>query len=347
MKKTLLILVLLCVSCTSQQKKQPSALIEEESPAQRKFDQGMKALEAERYQDAADIFDALLLEKPGTEMDLVAMFNSAASYEGLGNCKKASERYRQVIRASAKKFQRIESEALFHLSLMYECLGQDAKAITSLVDARNRGKELSFEVLNAEIPARLAAAYARLNNRQKALEYFNQAGQGLKAVVSKGTGRGPMENVARTLFLMGKLSPSQRRAEVDPTTYLQSLSMQQPYLLQAVEMRRQPWSNKAEADLKLAYENIWMFKISDNDKEHQFYTRALQTINELRNLRMPNSDLGVESIFASIDQTERKLRNELSRVPERNKLTQEAQKREGLKQTGRLVDPKKQKKQNQ
>jgi hypothetical protein len=66
------------------------------------------------------------------------------------------------------------------MSIMYECLGQDTKAITSLLDARKRGKDLPFETQVAEIPGRLAAAYARMNNRTKALEYFNQASEGLR-----------------------------------------------------------------------------------------------------------------------------------------------------------------------
>ena len=339
MKKFILIAVLVLTACVSK-RKQSDATLREDSPIQAKFDQGVRALDNEQFGTAAEIFDGILLQKPGTDMDLVAMFNSGIAYEGLGDCKKASERYRQVVRSSAKKFKRLESEALFRLSMAYECMGQDAKAITALIDAKNRGKELPFETLNAEIPAHLAAAYARLGNRQKALEYFNMASQGLKAVVSQGTGRVQTELVAKTLFLMGKLSPSQRRAEADPTSYLQSISMQQPYLLQAVEMHKEPWSSKAETDLKLAYENIWMFKFTDREKETQFHTRALQTINELRNLRMPKPDIGVDSVFAMVDQTERKIRTELSRVSEANKLTTEAQRREGLKQDGRLVDPK-------
>lgn len=341
MNKYLLIVALIVAGCASQRKPN-NGVLKEDSPIQTKFDQGITALDNEQFSTAAEIFDGILLQKPGTDMDLVAMFNSGIAYEGLGDCKKASERYRQVVRASAKKFKRLEGEALFRLSMAYECMGQDTKAITALLDAKIRGKELPFETLNAEIPARLAAAYSRLGNRQKALEYFNQAGLGLKAIVGQTTGRVQTETIAKTLFLMGKLSPSQRRAEVDPASYLQSISMQQPYLLQAVELHKEPWSRKAETDLKMAFENIWAFKFGENekDKENQFYTRGLQTINELRNLRMPKPDIGVDSVFAMVDVTERKLRTELSKVSESTRLTKEAQKREGLKQSGRLVDPK-------
>lgn len=310
-----------------------------ESPLQPQFDRGVQALDAERYADAAAIFDALLVKKPATDLDLVTIFNSGVAYENLGQCQKASERYRQVVRASATKFKRIEGEALFRLSMAYECMGQDAKTVTALLDAKRRGKDLSFEVVNAEIPARMAAAYARLGNREKALEYFNQASQGLKATVSRSSGRVQKDLLARTLYLMGKLSPTQRSAGVEPTTYLQSLSMQQPYLLQAMEFNKAPWSGKAEEDLKAAYRNIWDFNIADPEQKREFYTRGLQTINELRKIRLNKPDSGIDSVFVMLDDTENKLQNQLTKLGPTNKLTSAAEKREGLKQNGRLVDP--------
>ena len=316
----------------------------EEAPTDEKvneYDQGMRALEHEDYDEAAQIFDRLLVQKPATELDLVVLFDSGAAYEGKGDCARSLDRYRQVVRSSSGKFQRIEGEALFRSSLMYECLGQDAKAITSLVDAKKRGKELPFETLNAEIPARLAAAYARIGNREKALQYFGQASKGLKQVVAQG-GRGlQVERIAHTLFLMGRLSSSQRKAEVEPGTYLQSVSMQQPYLLQAMEMNNVAWSTRAQDDLKLAYDNIWKFKIPDVEKRRDFYTRALQTINELRKIRMPKSDPRIEDVFVTLDRTQNQLQGELSRVAETNPLTPEAERRNGLKREGKLVDPEK------
>lgn len=330
-------MVLLLTACASSGPKKPVVTPgEEKTPA---LDQGLHAMEQEDYAGAAQIFDRLLVQKPASEVDLVILYNSAAAQEGLGNCAKASERYRQVVRSSAGKFSRIEGEALYRSSLMYECLGQDTKTITSLLDTKRRAKELSFDILNAEIPARLAAAYARMGNREKALQYFTQASRGLKQVVSQNGVRVKTDRVARTLFLMGKLNPSQRNAEAEPTTYLQSVSMQQPYLLQSIELGDPTWSPRAADDLKVAYDNVWKFKIEDPEKRREFYTRTLQTINELRKIRMPRADPKVDTVFAVLDQTERQVQNELSRFAESNPLTPEAQKRQGLRREGRLIDP--------
>jgi tetratricopeptide (TPR) repeat protein len=305
------------------------------------FDQGLRALEQEKYGEAARIFDRLLVAKPATQVDLVILYNSGAAYEGLGNCQKASERYREVVRSSASKFKNIEGQALYRMSLMYECLGNDTKTITSLLDARKRGKELPWQTLNAEIPARLAAAYARMGNRKKAVEYFGQASEALKKLVNAETGKKQQELLGKTLFLMGQLNPAQRRAEGDPVIFLQGLSMQQPYLLQAAEIGHPNWSKRAADDLILAYDNIWRYKLPRPEQQGAFFTSALQTIRELKGIRMPGrADPTTDAIFAKVDAAESRLQNELAKVAETNRLTPEAQKREGLKREGRVVTPK-------
>jgi tetratricopeptide (TPR) repeat protein len=305
------------------------------------FQRGTAALEKEDYSTAADVFDHLLVAKPATEVDLITIYNSGNAYEGLGNCKKASERYREAVRSSAGKFTRIEAQSLFRLSLMYECLGQDTKTVTALLDTRKRAKELPIEIERAELPARLAAAYSRLGNRTKALEYFNQANSGLKAVLAKGSSaRAQKDTLARTLYYMGHLNPAQKTGNADPNSYLQSLSMQQPYLLQAVEMGSRDWSHKAAEDLDYAYDNMTRFTLDSPQKRREFFTRCLQVIAELRRIRLPDAGKAEDDVFARVDSTERRIQIELASTGETTRLTPDAEKREGLRREGRLVDPK-------
>ncbi len=333
----LILSVALLAACASKKVNTATEVGEEEpNPA---FDRGLKALEHERYAEAAQIFDKLLVAKPGTERDLVILYNSAAAHEGMGHCQKAVERYREVVRSSNGKFIQIEAQSLFRMSIMYECLGQDTKAVTSLLDARKRGKDLPYETQVAEIPGRLAAAYARLGNRDKALDYFAQASEGLKKIVARTNNHRQKELLGRTLFLMGQLNHSQRNAEAQPGSYMQSLSMQQPYLLQAIEMDHPVWSKKAAEDLQLGYENIWKFKIDSVEERRAFYTRGLQTIQELKKIRLPGAGSLTGPVFAELDRTEAKLNAELTKIAEINKLTPAAESREGLKRQGRLVDP--------
>lgn len=305
------------------------------------FEKGMRLLEKEEYSEAAKIFDLLLVSQPGEEWELVTTYNSGAAYEGMGNCSKASDRYREVVRASAQNFQRMEALALYRLSLMYECLGQDTKAVAALLDAEKRGQALPLETIQAEIPARLAAAYSRLGNREKAMEYFEKAGLGLKAIVARSTGstRPQTELLSRTLYFMGQLNPQQRKAEANPEVFMQSISMQQPHLLQAIEMDHPIFSQKAADDLILAYGNIWKYKFDDPSKRRAFYERGLQVAGELRRLKLPGANPLVEEVYQDVGKTEARLRAELSKSAETTRLTKESEEREGLKQNGRLIDP--------
>jgi tetratricopeptide (TPR) repeat protein len=331
---------MLFLGCASQSKKGGPPLTLVTSDHQKEFQNGVDDLDRGDYEEAAKIFDRLLLEKPGAQLDLVTLYNSGAAYEGLGNCHEAGERYRRVVRSSANAFREIQSQALFRLSLMYECLGQDPKAVAALLDAKRRGSELPEEVLSAQIPARLAAAYARLGNRAKATEFFNQANLGLKSVVARGVLPHQVEELTRTMYLMGQLSPSQRQANVAPRTFMQSLTMQQPYLLQAIEMNNSHWSPKAEDDLRTAYDNIWRFQFDDSKERRNFYLRCREAISELRKIRMPGTRNRSEvEIFALLDKTENRLQMELANVETTNPLTPEADRRQGLRQPGRLVDP--------
>lgn len=331
--------VSILAGCASGPKKDNLDREMEEEAKRPKFEQGMKALDSNRFQDAARIFDQLLVSKPGTELDLITLYNSGAAYEGMGDCPRGAERFREVVRSSAGKFMRIESQALYRLSYMYECMGEDNKSITALLDARKRGRDLPFAVLNAEIPARLAAGYARIGNRAKALEYFAIAGKGLKKLVAQEEGKRQHTLLAQSLFFMGQLNPAQRRAEGDPITFLQGLSLQQPYLLQAVELAAQPWSQKAAEDLEAAYGNIWKYKIQDDKARREFFIRGIQVANELKRIRSPKSDPAVEQIYARVESTLSRFQTELAKVPESNRLTSEAESREGLKRQGRLIDP--------
>jgi tetratricopeptide (TPR) repeat protein len=305
--------------------------------ASKEYEKGLKALEEERFQDAIDIFDGLLVKHPASELDLVVLFNTASAYEGLGRCKDANDRYRRVIRSSNGKFLQIEGQAYFRIALTYECMNQDTKTVAALLDTLKRSKHLPPEILNAEVPARLASAYARLGNRQKALEYFTQASQGIKKIVS--TSRGVQSKVlGQTMYLMGKLSESQKTGEMDPIAYAQSIYIQQPYLLQSAETGHPVWAREAAADLKMAYDNIWKVPVTDENRA-EFYTRIMQNIYDLNKLKLVNESDLVEEVYAQVAKVESRLQVELAKTSEVTKLTPEAQEREGLKRKGKTVSP--------
>lgn len=337
-------LALLVSACASKPKSLPggaqiATAADDQRPAPG-YDRGVRALDAENYATAAEEFDHLLVAHPATEMDLATLFNSGAAYEGLGQCQKASERYREVVRSSAGKYPRIEAQALYRMSLAFECLGDDQKTVVALLDARRHVDDLPLPIARAELPARLAAAYNRLGNRGKAIEFFGLGSQGLKDVLAAGSSaRAQKETLAKTLYGMGRLNATQRHGEGDPFGFIQSLSMQQPYLLQAIEMHHAHWAKRAAEDLILAYDNLLRFRVPDQLRRREYLTRAVQVLNELRRIRMVEAGATEDDVFANVDKVERRLATMLAELGSTTQLTPEAERRENLKQTGRLADP--------
>ena len=200
-----------------------------------KFNEGVEALDNEEYKVAQGLFESLLQENPTSRFELVIQYNLAASYEGQGLCKKAGRRYRKVARSSLGKFKRLEAQSLYRLSFAYTCIGADEKAIVSLLDARRRKRHLQEEVAIAEIPARLASAYAQLGNRKKAKAFYSEARNGIQYLRSRYKEKQTLNDIlAKTLFLMGRISPIENRVQMDSLEYLQGLEYLQAYLLEVI-----------------------------------------------------------------------------------------------------------------
>ena len=108
---------LACVlsGCASSGKSQVKHTVDPERQAD--FDRGLKALDSEQYGQAAEIFDRLLVQKPATEFDLVTLYNSAAAYQGLGECNKAADRYRQVKRIAVRRPHNPPSQVVVEFQL--------------------------------------------------------------------------------------------------------------------------------------------------------------------------------------------------------------------------------------
>lgn len=316
-----------------------------------KFNSGLRALERERYKEAAEIFDKILVEHPTSEFELVTLYNSGAAYDGMGDCRTAGRRYRQLTRTSMGQFKRLEAQAFLRLSYAYECVGNNRMTIASLIDTMKRRDVLPEEMAQAEVPARLAAAYARSGNLVEAENYFAQAQRGLQVVQAKyKDSRKQQDILARTLFFMGKLNQDEVNLKVKEQTFFTNLRYLQPYLLKSVEMNSDEWSPRAAEQLKAAYNNVWTLlrkarsKSSTTSshearvvkkKQEEMAKQALQNIRELKEIRFPEKSPStvVSSLFTHINNQERRLQSFLASNVQDLPLTKEAQKRQGLKRS--------------
>jgi len=356
MKQLILILAVILVSgCASKPKVENEEISESEMKT---FNKGMEALDHENYSEAAKIFDNLVKNKPASEIDLITIYNAGAAYEGMGQCQTAAQRYRQVARAAVKKFKRLEVEALYRLSYVYECLGEDQKVVAALLDVNRRSAAMAPAVAKAEVPARLAAAYARLDNREQAKVYFNIADKGLKELRSEmQTERQARTSLAKTLFFMGRMTSLDQQFAKRPNDYVESLRTLQPFLMRSISTDIQPWSDKSAEQLLAGYNKVLRLiegtyidaDTSDaginerlsRDVRMGLIKYSMQSLQELRMKKLPGraDENSLEArVFRELDGVERRMQSLMASASESQLKTPEAQKREGLKREGRIKD---------
>ncbi len=354
MRKTLIVFSLCFLSsCSLLGKKSDSdQAIEPDPKLVEKFNQGTKQLDQGNYQVAAKIFDEILVENPASEFDVIATFNSGSAYEGMNACIKAAQRYRQAIQASVGRFKKIEAQALLRLSYAHECMGDDKRAITTMLDLRRRAQFLDQEVVLAELPARLAAGYARMGNRAVADRYFKEASLGIQKlnVQYKNSNRRG-EKLAGILYLMGRFNQGELQQLNNGLAFSKSLSFLQTYLLQAVEMGVKPWSQKSSEEILKGYDHLLrVYSLSKAEKsddpaieeakkrelQKQIMQEGLLNLKRLKSLKVPGSGgAELEQLFKALNERERQFLAFMPELSVSTPMSDAAKAREGLKREGR------------
>jgi tetratricopeptide (TPR) repeat protein len=321
---------------------------------QTQFERGIKMLDQERYAEAEKIFNKILVQSPASEFDFIILFNLGSAREGRKDCAGAADTYKKIARASLGRFPRIETQSLLRLSYTYECLGQDEKAIVALLDVRRRAKFLHEDTVKAELPARLAAAYARSGNRPEAEKYFREALNGIKFLqVKYKESKKLADTLAESLYFMGRSNVSESEFLRQPISQVRGLGLTQLYLLQSAELGSARWSRRAVDDIISHYELVWKYMdklspIDDSDKaigEHQLkalkgniLVESLRSVRALRAQRIPRRDesLLVKNLFEELTKQEARITSALSDIGVSNDLTPQSSARQGLKREGRV-----------
>lgn len=325
-----------------------------EQNARDDLDRGLKFLNEEKYRDAIKIFKKLTVQHPAQEFDLIVLYNLGSAYEGLQECQNAHDTYRQIVGASAKKFLRLEAMSLLRLSYTQECLGQHNKVAGTLLDVRKRASAIDEDIVKAEIPARLAAAYARTGNRTEAEKYFKEALNGLKFLQVKYKDSLSLgDRLAETLYFMGRSNISEPEFKKQPVPLIKGLKIMQIYLLQAAEIGSPKWSNRAVDEILAAYKKISDYTLGLNvelqddktlqrraqrDLRNQVLIETLHSVRVLRAQRMPGRNEGpeIKKLFGFLDREELRINSLISQLGVDTELTPEAEIREGLKSQGRV-----------
>lgn len=315
--------------------------------------------EAGRFDAALEGLDAFVRREPATRWTQAAILNSGRALEGLGRHADASERYRSVIRNTDRAPQ-LQAMALYRLSFCHEALGEDQAVVATLHDVLPRERFLPKEIMQAELPARLAAAYARSGNFEKALEFYQRGESGI-ARLRRASAEKPVPPwLARTLYFMGTLSLQKVSWDEFETT-LRPLGRGQLYLLQAAELGSETWSDQAARDLIGIYRDLWSLienapvpATSDpligrkqvQERQWDLASLLLERLNELRAHALPVVSSLEDSapseqaraIHAFADEMEKKIQRLLAQRPEGEGLTPESfLRRQSVR--GRVVNP--------
>ncbi|MBX3192539.1 MAG: tetratricopeptide repeat protein [Labilithrix sp.] len=119
-----------------------------EGTAKELLAKGERALLAQRWQEAADAFEALLAGDPSSANDPQVLYDLAIAYEGLGHREKARERYREIVRrfpTDANARNALVREASLDAYLEdWSALGEVGKTILARADADPAEKMLGL-----------------------------------------------------------------------------------------------------------------------------------------------------------------------------------------------------------
>lgn len=208
-------------------------------------------LEKQDYEGGLKAFADFLRNQPTTNWTLAAQFNQARCYEALDRLKAALSLY-EAIAEKARRAPRLQGLALLRVGVILEALGEDDRSLAALKDAERRSKSLPEEVAQTELPARLAAAYARERNFTEAERYYNLAERQLGRLRAQVAKEEQPEWLPRILYAMGH-RPSGEVTWERFESALVPLERSQIYLLQSAELGIQPWADLAAEELIGSY----------------------------------------------------------------------------------------------
>ena len=319
---------------------------------------GLDALNERNWAEALAAFEDFLLKSTTSRYSQVSIYNSAIALEGLQRWGEAVERYRAVIQNTVRA-PRLRALSLYRLSFCLEALGEDSQAVAALDDANNRKSDLPAAIASAELPARLAAAYARAGNMKEAMRHYQTAEVGISRLQNQHHIEGRRsegvpfpEWLPKTLFEMGRAPLASLSWDTFEDGF-RPVERAQVFLLRAIELNSPEWSQRASDELVRVYDHaidvLQARREPSSDEDPIAVTREIQrlrwdraeliqnSLHELRALRAPaqdSRDLGARAareVFVRLEAVEKRLSNILSEEPAGNGLTPEAAERRARK----------------
>lgn len=293
------------------------------------------SLDAKDYMTVNNEIYQYLSTLPQSQHWYAIMFTYGKAKEGIEDWTGALHIYEQIVDRSTDRQMEFVALALYRKAFCYEVLLENEKALASLTDAARLHSYLPLEITMAEIPARIASVHARLNQPILADRFTQKAEKGVNQVRAIKKNADP-EWLSRTLVKMGSISLTQ----IDEESFRQNvltLSRNQRYLIQAIELSHPSWAPEAQKTLLMTYTNLWTFienyklapskdweadLVNEAKKKSDFLSWYLEAIEKLKSFEAPeesNSFVKTADIYYQIKLLEAKalalLNQELLKKP--------------------------------
>jgi tetratricopeptide (TPR) repeat protein len=220
------------------------------------YREALAMIDAGQFSEALEALKQFLQREPTTPWSQAVIFNQGRAFEGLAQWTEAAEHYRSVAVVTANRAPRLQAHALYRLSFCYEALNRYPDVVATLNDVYPLKSNLDREIAEAELPARLAGAYASVGNYDQADHFYKVAEAGISHLKHQKEMSQVPGWLPKTLYFMGSMSLRNTNWS-DFEASMRPLPRAQIYLLQAAELGSEPWSTEAMKDLTGFYQKLW------------------------------------------------------------------------------------------
>ena len=231
-----------------------SAPVPEISPEERDFRTAQTLLDTHQYAEAQASFEKFQSTYPQSRYKMLAKLGAAQSLEAQENWSEALVAYQKIHKLTLNEQPEIAARALYRMSFCFEALGKDDQALAALLDSYRRSKLLSGEIAKAEIPARLAMFYEKVQNHDEAEKYVAIAQKGISTL--QGRPELSSQILAKAYFQMGAVSLNQISTS-NFSSVVRGMKAVQIYPIRALALQISPWSEDSLAVLKKNYRDLW------------------------------------------------------------------------------------------
>jgi tetratricopeptide (TPR) repeat protein len=311
--------------------------------------EAVQQLELGKWVRAQNLLEQFIVGNPTTRWQLLAQLKLGVAFENQDQFSQALKQYRGVAEGS-ERWPELQAEAQFRKSFCYEALGDEVEVVAALNDAWRLRYNLSPHQRDAELPARLAAAYARAGNLAEAEKYFRLADAGfVKAQASLEGERSAW--MARTLYTMGHITTRAVTWD-DFSSQIRAVPRAQIYLVRASFTKVAPYADMALKEIYDLYQRF--VKVLDlelavprgdsveqvRDLQRTQWSRVSEVFELIRQARsfLATQSSKVPEFELLLDKTELRLQKILVTRPPSEGLTQESRDRKSQVR-GATIDP--------